>query len=533
MTEATQTRILPSRVVWLGALFATEMVVVILAFQILSQIECRQTAIEGACRALRGLALGVMCVAFLLGIYLWARPEARQGFADICRDTPGGRISGLVHGGGFALILAPLGVVAPADMNANFHLIFPVLVAGAALAALGGLFWLAGPGAWRRWLRGRGLSLLALFGLAALSPGLVVLLGPLWYQQVLTDITFIAVVVALSLVSDRVTVDPSVHIIGADDFLVQVADSCSGIEGFVLITVFLALFAALFRDDLRLKRFWLVIWPLALVASWMFNVLRITALLLIGAHLSPELAVNGFHSFAGWLMFSTLSIGVLIVVSRSGFVMRDVAGDRAAPVASPAQDDVVGRILPFIVFALSGLIVQAFWSAPALGYPVQVVMMLGVLWWARGTVLRYLAMPGPLAGFAGLCVGVLWVLSAPAAAPDAALAALGGVSLALWAMLRIFGTVMLVPLIEEMFFRGYIQARLDQGGTASRVVAVLVSATLFAAMHGRWIEAGLAGLVFSLLYMRNGRLADAIAAHAVANAVIAGVALWRGDWSLI
>ena len=70
MTEATQTRFLPSRAVWLGALYVAEMVVVILAFQVLSQIECRQTAIEGACRGLPGLALGVMCVSFLLGIYL-------------------------------------------------------------------------------------------------------------------------------------------------------------------------------------------------------------------------------------------------------------------------------------------------------------------------------------------------------------------------------------------------------------------------------------------------------------------------------
>ncbi len=228
-------------------------------------------------------------------------------------------MSGLVHGLGFGLILAPLGVVAPPDMNAAFHLVFPVLVLGAALAAFGGLFWLAKPGAWRHWLRGRARSLLALFGLAAVLPGLVVLLGLLWYQEVLTDITFIAVVVILSLVSDRVTADPSVHVIGADDFLVRVADSCSGIEGFVLITVFLSLLALLFHDALRLK----------------------------------------------------------------------------------------------------------------------------------------------------------WV------------------------------------------------------------VAVLISATLFAAMNGRWIEVGLAGLVFSLLYMRKGRLADAIAAHAIANAVIAGVALWRGDWSLI
>ena len=88
-------------------------------------------------------------------------------------------------------------------------------------------------------------------------------------------------------------------------------------------------------------------------------------------------------------------------------------------------------------------------------------------------------------------------------------------------------------MIEELFFRGYIQARLDWGTLSSRITAVAVSACLFALVHGRWIEAGLAGVVFSMLYIRNGRLADAITAHAVANAFIAAVALWRGDWALI
>lgn len=87
-------------------------------------------------------------------------------------------------------------------------------------------------------------------------------------------------------------------------------------------------------------------------------------------------------------------------------------------------------------------------------------MMLAALWWARRTAMRYLARPGRLAIVMGLLVGVLWVMSAPvAAAPEAELAALGGASLALWATLRIFGTVMLVPLIEEMFFRGFTCAK--------------------------------------------------------------------------
>jgi membrane protease YdiL (CAAX protease family) len=47
------------------------------------------------------------------------------------------------------------------------------------------------------------------------------------------------------------------------------------------------------------------------------------------------------------------------------------------------------------------------------------------------------------------------------------------------------------------------------------------------------LEAGLAGVVFSLVYTHKGRLADAMAAHASANALIAVVALWRGDFALI
>ena len=527
---------LPHRALWLGALFVAEMAALVVAFQVLSDIECRATGIEAACRGLRWVALWVVCAASLLGVYLWARPEARAGFGRITGMAPGGRGWAALHWAGILVTLAPLVVVPAADMNAIFHRVFPVLCAGAAMAAAGGLFWLARPGAWAGWLSGRAASVLAICAVAAAIPGVVVLAGPLWTVQALTDVTFIAVYLMLRLFSDAVVVNPEAYIIGTDGFLVEVADSCSGIEGLVLITAFLALYAVLFRDDLRLRRFGLVIWPLALLVSWVFNTVRITALILIGAHVSPDLAVNGFHSFAGWIMFTALAVGVLIVVNRSRYALQDAAVPQMRDAAVPplAQDDVAGRIVPFIVFALSGMIVQAFWAEPALGYPLQVGLMLAALWWARATVARYLDWPSPLAVLAGLGVGVAWIVSAPLAEPTPeALAGLGAGAFAVWAVLRILGTVALVPVIEELIFRGYVQARLDRGTPLSRVAAIAVSAGLFALVHGRWIEAALAGIVFSLLYMRHGRLADAMAAHASANALIAAVALWRGDWALI
>ncbi len=518
----------------LGALFVAEMVLLVLLYQVLSDLECRATGIETACRGLRFVALWLLCAGSLVGVYLWARPVARSEFASTASAAPGGVPWALLHGAGVLAMLAPLVLVAPEALSAEFARVFPLAALGALMAALGGVLWLMRPSAWIAWLRGRTLSLVAIAAFAAALPGAVVLAGPLWSVQAITDVTFIAVFLLLRLFVEDVVVDPATYVIGTPEFRVMVADSCSGIEGLVLITAFLALYGVLFRDELRLRRFGLVIWPIALLVSWLFNAVRITVLILIGVYVSPELAVNGFHSFAGWLMFTALSISVLVVVGRSGYALQAAAVPRVRSVAPMADDDVAGRILPFIVFALSGLIAQAFWREPALAYPVQVGMMLAALWWVRGTVRQHLAWPSALSVVAGGVVGVAWIVTAPAAEPPSeALLSLGAGAFALWAGMRILGTVALVPVIEELLFRGYVQARLDRGTLVSRIIAIAISAGLFALVHGRWIEAGLAGVVFSLVYMRNGRLADAMAAHAVANAVIAAVALWRGDWALI
>lgn len=518
----------------LGALFVAEMLLLVLLYQVLSDLECRATGIETACRGLRFVALWLLCAGSLVGIYLWARPVARSEFASTASAAPGGAPWALLHGAGVLAMVAPLVLVAPEALSAEFARVFPLAALGALMAALGGVLWLMRPSAWIAWLRGRTLSLVAIAAFAAALPGAVVLAGPLWSVQAITDVTFIAVFLLLRLFVEDVVVDPATYVIGTPEFRVMVADSCSGIEGLVLITAFLALYGLLFRDELRLRRFGLVIWPIALLVSWLFNAVRITVLILIGVHVSPELAVNGFHSFAGWLMFTALSISVLVVVGRSGYALQAAAVPRVRSVAPMAEDDVAGRILPFIVFALSGLIAQAFWREPALAYPVQVGMMLAALWWVRGTVRQHLAWPSALSVIAGGLIGVAWIVTAPAAEPPSeALLSLGAGTFALWAGMRILGTVALVPVIEELFFRGYVQARLDRGTLVSRIIAIAISAGLFALVHGRWIEAGLAGVVFSLVYMRNGRLADAMAAHAVANAVIAAVALWRGDWALI
>ena len=523
---------MPKRAIWICGLFAAEMVLIMLAFQVLASVECRLTPIEAACRGLRGAVVRAMCLGALIGVYLWAAPSARHGFARMARDRDGGRGWVLLHAAAFAAVFVPLFVIAPRDLNDLFGYVFPVLTAGALTSMLAGLFWLAAPRDWQRWLQGRTGILLGIAILAFLLPDIANALGPLWYWDILTETTFQGVVLLMSLVTDDMVMAPPFQVIGTPDFLVSIADSCSGVEGFALITAFMGIYAWLFRDTLRMVRFWGVVLPVALALSWMLNIIRITLLILIGDRISPTLAQNGFHSFAGWLFFIALAFGVLVAASRITWLQKDTG--HAAPGDPLSEDDAAVKIIPFIIFMVSGVFAQAFWPSPELAYPIQAALMFGALWWGRAVLVRYAAWPDTVAVLAGVGIGVGWLLMAPEPEPASqALMALSPLVFLLWATIRIAGTVLFVPVIEELFFRGYLQSRLDIGGWPGRAISIAVPTAAFAALHGRYLEAGIAGVIFALLVLRRGRLADAIAAHAVANALIAAVAAWRGDWGLI
>jgi len=527
-----------NRLIWAGALFAAELVAVGVVFQVLSDFECRQTGVEAACRALRGAALRGLCVGAALVLVLGLRADLRRGLAARMADAGARPLWALTHAAGVALIFLPWLAADEATRRAGFATFLALLAGGAVLATLGWLFWLMGPRRWAGWLRQGGGAVLAMLAVAALIPDLAEALGVAWDSGALLLSTFYGVAILLTLAGQSVTLGLTPPTIGTGGFHVEMAPSCSGIEGFALVVGFMAIYALMMRDTLRPGRYWLVVLPLALLVSWLFNILRIAGLILIGAHASPGLAVNGFHSFAGWLFFTVLALGLLAVVQGRPALQRAGAG-AAAPAggasgAPLSEDWAAARIVPFIVFMLSGLVVNAFWQAPALGFPLQAAMMAAALWLFRAPLLALDWRLDPVALIAGLVVGLGWVALAPADAPPVAgPATLGAGAFALWAAVRVLGTAVLVPVVEEAFFRGYLLARLDTGSWQMRTAAIIISSLAFALLHGRILEAGAAGVVFALVMLRRGRLGDAILAHATANAAVAAAALLTGDWSLI
>jgi hypothetical protein len=102
---------------------------------------------------------------------------------------------------------------------------------------------------------------------------------------------------------------------------------------------------------------------------------------------------------------------------------------------------------------------------------------------------------------------------------------------------RVLSSVVNVPVLEELFWRGWLMRWLISRdflkvplGTYTRQSFWLV-ALLFASEHGSYWDVGLiAGIVFNWWMIRTKSLADCIIAHAVTNACLAAYVLMRDQW---
>ena len=526
-------------IILLGIACIAALLAVVLAYSHNFVFICRDALPTPICAGLSGAPPRLLSIAGLLGVAAMIRPAI---FADVIaalRPTLD-RVGGLMMLGGLALIFAPW-FINNAVAGVPPALLYLVLwLSGLAIFSIGTVTTLFSLPALSSVLQPVAAPFCALVALGLALPELALALQPIWRNEWLTDATFQTVIGILTLLGQTVVSDAQTKMIGITDFRVLVGAQCSGVEGFALISLFTASYVVLFRKQLHLGRA-LLLFPIGIIASWCLNSVRITALLMIGRHISPELAVEGFHSHAGWLMFMLLSVSLAVAAHQVRWLRRDDTLEIAAPAPTRPSfitDPMTVMILPFAVFMASSTVASALSATPALLYPWRMMAVVTVL--AMGwTVLR--ALPwriDTLSAASGVICGVLWVATAPAAAaPDAMLAdRLAGLSapiLAIWVIARVTGTALVVPIVEELFFRGYILKKLDLGGMTWRIIALAVSTAAFAFLHDRYIAAALAGILFGLVYLRRGNITDAIISHALANAVIAGWALTQGDFSVI
>lgn len=143
----------------------------------------------------------------------------------------------------------------------------------------------------------------------------------------------------------------------------------------------------------------------------------------------------------------------------------------------------------------------------------------------------------------GLAIAVIWLALdgflafGGAATPFVPLRPDGSYDVPLVAA-RLVGFVVLIPIIEELFWRSFLMRWIDRrefleaDPRRASGRALVVSSVLFALEHHAWLPGLLAGLLYGNIYRRTGNLRACILSHAVSNAALGGWIIANNDWSL-
>ena len=212
------------------------------------------------------------------------------------------------------------------------------------------------------------------------------------------------------------------------------------------------------------------------------------------------------------------------------------------------------RIAPFALFmalvALRGAAPEdgAWGFDPRWIYGLTVLAIGGLLacfWREYGELARQNRPDGRealLAVGVGVAVFVLWIqLDASwmtLGEPSAAFVPLDAAGRLDWPLVAVrwIGAALLVPLVEELFWRSFLMRWIEQptfeGVDPQRVglKAIVLSTFVFMLAHTLWLAAVIAGLAYAWLYVRSGKLWLPVIAHAVTNGALGAWVVTTGNW---
>jgi exosortase E/protease (VPEID-CTERM system) len=480
----------------------------------------------------------LMTLAIALALFAYVHGSSRLAEVDAATRAAPPRPKWLVL---HAALLPPLAAISYLLYgDHSVHIPLALLLSSwllLALAAVVALFTALAP--WRLWRRAA-RELGVLWGYAAIAAAGAASAME-WSQSLWTGmarITFEAVRALLVPLIPNIQTDPATLIIDTGHFAVEVTSVCSGLEGMGLMLAFCAVWLVLCRREYRFPQALLLI-PAGLALSFALNVLRIATLVLIGHAGWPDTAVYGFHSQAGWITFNAAA-GLIAYASRRAFSL-----NRPAPRDTVIETDnpTAAYLVPFLAILAAGMLAQAFSSGFETLYflrPAAAAVALYGYWpkvagldWSvswRGAAIGLVA-------FAVWAIGAHY-LTRPMVIP-ASLAAMSPAPRIAWIAIRTAASVVLVPVAEELAYRGFLLRRLVAADfsavrfQACGPWALLVSSVAFGLGHGSlWLPGMVTGLLYGGLLIRTGRMGDAVVAHATTNAAVALAVLIGGQWQL-
>lgn len=181
-------------------------------------------------------------------------------------------------------------------------------------------------------------------------------------------------------------------------------------------------------------------------------------------------------------------------------------------------------------------------------YAVQIMLVIGTLAIFRRDYLElWVASPVRIADWGlslllGVLVFVLWINL------DSGWVTLGEASSGwvptntagemIWPLVvvRIFGAAAVVPVMEELFWRSFVQRWIDKKDflalvpAAGSLRALLLTSVVFGIEHSQWLAGIIAGLAYGWLYRRSDSLWPPIVAHSLTNLLLGVWVVHSGQW---
>lgn len=335
-------------------------------------------------------------------------------------------------------------------------------------------------------------------------------------------------------------------IYGSNGFFVEIHAFCSGYQGILLTNFMLIVFFYICREKTTFVRVALTLF-LSSISMFLLNAARIALLVYIGAHFSPTIAVNGFHENFG-IVSLLLVMTIAFYLNRSTVCPehRMIAG-APSTARSSSFDLSIDRhahlLLPLIYLISASLAAGLLSGAFLWLYPIPILAATLGLFQIRnawrnlgGNDVSWTSV------FLGLLVFVIWIALIP---PDSEKSELFRETLAsapwiislLWLFARVIGFVVIVPIVEELAFRGAINSLLVDfqktifGERPAVLSSLGITSALFGLAHSHFVAGALAGLVYGLVRQRRDRLIDAIVCHGVTNMALALFVFATGNWS--
>lgn len=204
------------------------------------------------------------------------------------------------------------------------------------------------------------------------------------------------------------------------------------------------------------------------------------------------------------------------------------------------------RAMPFVLFvamlALRGWLAENAYDLGTFDsrwlYAVQAIAAVAPLLIWRRRFIELVPLPRSLRGFllsaaAGFLVFLLWITPLPIwthlGTEAAAFVPVDDTGALRWDLIivRASGAVVVVPVMEELFWRSFLMRWIDRpdflrlNPKSVTWLAVLASSAVFALAHDLWLAGFIAGVVFALTYRHLGNLWYAVSAHATSNLALA------------